>query len=48
MEVNLKEPIPVLIVYATAVVMEGEEPHFFDDIYGLDADLERALAQHAP
>ncbi len=48
MEVKLKEPVPVLIFYATAVVLEGEEPHFFDDIYGLDADLERALAQHAP
>lgn len=48
MEVKLKQPIPVLIFYATAVVLEGEEPHFFNDIYGLDADLERALAQHVP
>lgn len=48
MEVKLKEPIPVLILYTTAVVLEGEAPHFFDDIYGLDADLERALAQHVP
>ena len=48
MEVKLTEPIPVLILYSTAVVLEGEEPHFFDDIYGLDADLERALAQHVP
>jgi len=47
-EVKLKEPIPVLIFYTTAVVLEGEEPHFFDDIYGLDGDLERALAQHVP
>jgi murein L,D-transpeptidase YcbB/YkuD len=47
-EVKLKEPIPVLILYSTAVVLEGEEPHFFEDIYGLDADLERALAQHVP
>jgi L,D-transpeptidase YcbB len=48
MEVKLKEPIPVLIFYTTAVVLEGEEPHFFDDIYGLDADLERALARDVP
>jgi len=48
MEVKLAEPIPVLIFYSTSVVLEGEEPHFFDDIYGLDADLERALAQHVP
>jgi len=48
MEVKLKEPIPVLIFYSTAVVLEGEEPHFFQDIYALDADLLRALAQHVP
>lgn len=48
MGVKLKEPIPVLIFYSTAVVLEGEEPHFFQDIYALDADLERALSQHIP
>ncbi len=48
MPVKLKEPIPVLILYSTAVVLEGEEPHFFEDIYGLDADLERALAHDVP
>ncbi len=48
MEVKLKEPIPVLILYSTAVVLEGGEVHFFDDIYGLDAVLERALAQGVP
>jgi murein L,D-transpeptidase YcbB/YkuD len=48
MEVRLKEPIPVLILYSTAVVLEGEEPHFFGDIYGLDAALELALAQDIP
>jgi murein L,D-transpeptidase YcbB/YkuD len=47
-EIKLKEPIPVLIFYSTAVVLEGEEPHFFHDIYGLDADLIRALAKHVP
>ena len=48
MPVKLKEPIPVLILYSTAVVLEGEEPHFFEDIYGLDAALEQALAQDVP
>jgi L,D-transpeptidase YcbB len=43
-QVRLKDPIPVLIFYSTAVVLEGEEPHFFEDIYGLDADLEKGLA----
>jgi murein L,D-transpeptidase YcbB/YkuD len=42
--VSLLKPIPVLIVYGTAVVMEDGEVRFFDDIYGHDAALERALA----
>jgi L,D-transpeptidase YcbB len=41
--VALLKPIPVLIVYGTAVVMEDGEVRFFDDIYGHDAALERAL-----
>ena len=35
--VDLKQPVPVLIVYGTAVVMEDGEVHFFRDIYGQDA-----------
>jgi murein L,D-transpeptidase YcbB/YkuD len=42
--VALTKPIPVLIVYGTAVVMEDGEVRFFEDIYGHDATLERALA----
>jgi L,D-transpeptidase YcbB len=41
--VNLDQPIPVLIVYGTAVVREGGEVFFFDDIYGHDAALEQLL-----
>jgi murein L,D-transpeptidase YcbB/YkuD len=41
--VALLKPIPVLIVYGTAVVMEDGEVRFFNDIYGHDAALERAL-----
>jgi len=41
--VALLKPIPVLIVYGTAIVMEDGEVRFFDDIYGHDAALERAL-----
>ncbi len=42
--VSLVTPIPVLILYSTAVVMEDGEIRFFEDIYGHDAALERALA----
>ncbi len=41
--VDLERPVPVLIVYGTAVVMEDGEVHFFRDIYGQDATLEQAL-----
>jgi murein L,D-transpeptidase YcbB/YkuD len=41
--VALTKPIPVLIVYGTAVVMEDGEVRFFQDIYGHDAALARAL-----
>jgi L,D-transpeptidase YcbB len=44
LEVNLKNPIPVLILYGTAIVLENGEVQFFDDIYGYDADLERTLS----
>jgi len=47
-EVELAHPIPVLIVYATAVVLENGEAHFFNDIYGLDASLEALLAHGYP
>jgi len=44
LQVNLPRHIPVLIFYATAMVDESGEVRFFDDIYKLDAALERALA----
>jgi murein L,D-transpeptidase YcbB/YkuD len=46
--VDLKNPIPVLILYGTAVVEENGEIQFFDDIYGYDAALERALNEDYP
>ncbi|MBZ5650030.1 MAG: L,D-transpeptidase family protein [Acidobacteriia bacterium] len=45
--VDLELPVPVLIVYGTAVVMEDGEVHFFRDIYGQDAALEQALVSHS-
>ena len=48
MRVELKETIPVLIVYGTAVVLQNDEVRFFQDVYGRDAALEQALmARHA-
>ena len=41
--VELSRPIPVLIVYATAVALENGEVRFFEDIYGEDAKLEEML-----
>lgn len=47
--VDLPNPIPVLIVYVTAVVGESGEVFFYRDIYGYDAELHRALARsYAP
>ena len=43
--VNIARPLPVQVVYGTAVVMEDGEIDFFDDIYGHDAALERALLE---
>jgi L,D-transpeptidase YcbB len=47
-QVNLDKPIPVLILYSTAVVEPDGEVHFFPDIYGYDAELEKALAAGYP
>ncbi|MFZ0739138.1 MAG: L,D-transpeptidase family protein [Candidatus Acidiferrales bacterium] len=46
--VNLRKPVPVLIVYGTAFVMEDAEVRFFDDIYGNDAALEEILSRGYP
>lgn len=48
LSVRLDRPIPVLIVYETAVVREDGEVRFFDDIYGLDAKLEELRAKGYP
>lgn len=47
-QVNLTTRIPVLIVYGTASVNEENQIRFFDDIYGYDAALEKALAAGLP
>ena len=47
-QVNLAHPIPVLIVYATVTVSEDGTVHFYDDIYGHDAALEKVLQKGYP
>ncbi len=47
-QVNLAHPIPVLIVYATVIVTEDGLVHFYDDIYGHDAALEKVLVKGYP
>jgi murein L,D-transpeptidase YcbB/YkuD len=47
-QVNLTHPIPVLIVYATVIVLEDGVVHFYDDIYGHDEYQEKVLARGYP
>jgi len=47
-QVNLEHPIPVLILYATVIVTEDGIVHFYDDIYGHDAALEKVLEKGYP
>ncbi|MCC6848009.1 MAG: L,D-transpeptidase family protein [Deltaproteobacteria bacterium] len=42
--VALRDPLPVVIAYATAVARSDGTIAFYDDVYGHDVDLERALA----
>jgi murein L,D-transpeptidase YcbB/YkuD len=47
-QVNLARPIPVLILYATAIIDDDGVTHFLEDIYGYDAELEKVLAKGYP
>lgn len=47
-QVTLDTPIPVLIVYATAVVLDHGEVRFFDDIYGQDAQIDQLFSKGYP
>jgi murein L,D-transpeptidase YcbB/YkuD len=47
-QVSLVQPIPVLIVYSTAIVTPEGEVHFYDDIYELDTRMEEILAKGYP
>lgn len=47
-QVNLKTPVPVLLLYETAVVEQDGTVHFFADIYGHDRKLNAVLAKGPP
>jgi murein L,D-transpeptidase YcbB/YkuD len=44
-QVNLKQEIPVLIVYGTAIAKENGQVFFFDDIYGYDKAMGKLFEQ---
>jgi murein L,D-transpeptidase YcbB/YkuD len=44
--VTLASPVPVMVLYATALATEAGPVLFFDDIYGYDRRLERMLQAH--
>jgi murein L,D-transpeptidase YcbB/YkuD len=46
--VPLAAPIPVYLLYATAMADDAGRVHFFDDIYGHDASLKRQLMKGYP
>jgi murein L,D-transpeptidase YcbB/YkuD len=47
-QVNLKTPVPIVIFYMTAEVEEDGDIHFFDDIYGYDASMQKVLEKGPP
>lgn len=46
--VALTKPVPILIVYGTAIVEANGEAHFYRDIYGHHVALEEALTKGYP
>jgi len=46
--ISLKTPIPIVIFYVTGLVEDDGHVHFFDDIYGYDAAMQKVLAKGPP
>jgi murein L,D-transpeptidase YcbB/YkuD len=46
--VSLKTPLPIVIFYLTAIVEDGGEVHFFDDIYGYDFEMQKVFSKGPP
>jgi murein L,D-transpeptidase YcbB/YkuD len=47
-QVNLINPVPMLILYGTAIVDPSGQVQFFDDVYGYDDELKQVLAKGYP
>jgi L,D-transpeptidase YcbB len=48
LRVDLTHPIPVFIVYGTAIARENGDVYFYSDIYGHDRTLDRLLKKGYP
>ncbi|WP_260741919.1 L,D-transpeptidase family protein [Tunturiibacter lichenicola] len=46
--VSLKTPLPIVIFYLTAIVVDDDEVHFFDDIYNYDSEMQQVFAKGPP
>ena len=46
--VSLKTPLPIVIFYLTAIIEDGGEVHFFDDIYGYDSEMQKVFSKGPP
>jgi murein L,D-transpeptidase YcbB/YkuD len=46
--VSLKTPLPIVIFYLTAIVEDGGDVHFFDDIYGYDSEMQKVFSKGPP
>lgn len=46
--VNLKAPVPIYVLYATAVSRSDGAVVCYDDLYGQDQELDRALREGEP
>ena len=46
--VVLNKPIPIVIFYVTGIAAEDGHTHFFDDLYGYDAQMQAVLAKGPP
>jgi len=44
----LKTQLPIVIFYLTALVAEDGQPHFYDDIYGYDAEMQQVFSKGPP
>ena len=47
-QVNLKTPVPIVLFYMTAEVEDDGDIHFFEDIYGYDAEMDKVLEKGPP